>query len=257
MSDRIQRTEDVVQRLFGRPSNSGNGPDPEFWQILQRYLFGDLYHVGPLSDRLRELVGVTALTVLGQAPQLRIHTATAMAAGATPVEIREAVYQCAPFIGFPAALNAISAMNAAFEDAGIELPLPDQGQVTEENRYDKGAEEQAPLYGTRIADRYTWLPGEYAEFVPRILTEFGFGDFATRAGLPTKEREMLILVALMALGDTPLQIASHFDGGRKAGNSDEELIAALIHASAYCGIPRVFNALNIVRPLVEGQPLDQ
>ena len=29
----------------------------------------------------------------------------------------------------------------------------------------------------KIADRYTWLPGAFAQAVPRFLTELCFGDF--------------------------------------------------------------------------------
>ena len=45
-----------------------------------------------------------------------------------------------------------------FAGSGIELPLPSQKTLTgegEDERYRKGLEIQAPLYGTAIADRYT------------------------------------------------------------------------------------------------------
>ena len=48
-------------------------------------------------------------------PQLKSHTAACLNIGIKPAEVREAVYQCAPFIGFPKTLNAIAAMNETFE----------------------------------------------------------------------------------------------------------------------------------------------
>ena len=130
-------------------------------------------------------------------------------AGCTPVEIREAIYQCAPFIGFPKTLNAISTMNEVFAENGIELPLPSQKTLTGENedeRYRKGLKIQDSLYGTEIADRYTWLPGEFAQAVPRFLTELYFGDFKTRTGLDGKTRELLSVVLLAALGGAEVQL---------------------------------------------------
>ena len=169
--DRVERTEATMQELFHQPAVTTEGTDPEFMRILQRFIFGDVCHTGSLDNRMRELVTVTVLATLNTLPQLKAHTQAALNVGCTPIEIREAIYQCAPFIGFPKTLNAIGAMNEAFQAAGIELPLPEQGTVSEENRNERGLQLQAPLYGTEIKDRYTWLPGDFAEFVPRMLTE--------------------------------------------------------------------------------------
>ena len=252
--NRKERTEQKVQELFHHPAAGDEGTDGEFMQILQGYIFGDVCFTGSLDNRLRELVTVTVLTTLSTLPQLKAHVQASLNAGCTPVEIREAVYQCAPFIGFPKTLNAISTMNEVFAGNGIQLPLPSQKTLTgesEEERFQRGLEIQAPLYGTEIADRYTWLPGEFAQAVPRFLTELCFGDFNTRSGLDGKTRELLTVVLLAALGGAELQVKSHVEGALKAGNTEEEVVCALVHASGYMGIPRLFNALNACRELLQ------
>ena len=252
--NRKERTEQKVQELFHHPAAGDEGTDGEFMQILQGYIFGDVCFTGSLDNRLRELVTVTVLTTLSTLPQLKAHVQASLNAGCTPVEIREAVYQCAPFIGFPKTLNAISTMNEVFAGNGIELPLPSQKTLTgesEEERFQRGLEIQAPLYGTEIADRYIWLPGEFAQAVPRFLTELCFGDFNTRSGLDGKTRELLTVVLLAALGGAELQVKSHVEGALKAGNTKEEVVCALVHAGGYMGIPRLFNALNACRELLQ------
>ena len=252
--NRNERTEQKVQELFHHPAAGDEGTDGEFMQILQGYIFGDVCFTGSLDNRLRELVTVTVLTTLSTLPQLKAHVQASLNAGCTPVEIREAVYQCAPFIGFPKTLNAISTMNEVFAGNGIQLPLPSQKTLTgesEEERLQRGLEIQAPLYGTEIADRYTWLPGEFAQAVPRFLTELCFGDFNTRSGLDGKTRELLTVVLLAALGGAELQVKSHVEGALKAGNTKEEVVCALVHAGGYMGIPRLFNALNACRELLQ------
>lgn len=252
--NRKERTEQKVQELFHHPAAGDEGTDGEFMQILQGYIFGDVCFTGSLDNRLRELVTVTVLTTLSTLPQLKAHVQASLNAGCTPVEIREAVYQCAPFIGFPKTLNAISTMNEVFAGNGIQLPLPSQKTLTgesEEERFQRGLEIQAPLYGTEIADRYTWLPGEFAQAVPRFLTELCFGDFNTRSGLDGKTRELLTVVLLAALGGAELQVKSHVEGALKAGNTKEEVVCALVHAGGYMGIPRLFNALNACRELLQ------
>ena len=120
----------------------------------------------------------------------------------------------------------------------------------EKERYEKGLAIQAPLYGDEIKDRYTWLPKPFDEAVPRFLTELCFGDFNTRTGLDGKTRELLTVVLLAALGGAEVQVKSHVEGALKAGNTKEEIVCALVHASGYMGIPRLFNALNTCRDLL-------
>ena len=120
----------------------------------------------------------------------------------TPVQIREAIYQLAPFIGFPRTLNAVGAVNKVFRDYGITLPLPDQGGVRDAERYERGLAGQAPLYGEEIKDNLADLPEPFNEALPRFLTEFCFGDFYTRGGLTLAQRELLALCALATIGDT-------------------------------------------------------
>lgn len=249
--NRRERTEEKVQELFHTPAAGEQGTDPEFMQILQGYIFGDLCYIGSLDNRMRELITITILTSLNTLPQLKAHVQAGLNVGCTPVEIREAVYQCAPFIGFPKTLNAISTMNEVFTENGIQLPLPKQGTVTNpEDRYEKGLALQAPIYGNEIADRYAYLPGEFAQAVPRFLTEFCFGDFNTRSGLDGKTRELLTVVLLASMGGAEVQVKSHVDGALKTGSTKEEVVCALVHAGAYMGIPRLFNALNACKDVL-------
>lgn len=248
--DRAERTEKKFGELFGGKPVSDEGSDAEFMRILQRFIFGEVCYAGSLDNRTRELVTVTVLVVNQTLPQLKAHVGACLRVGVAPVEIREAVYQCAPFVGFPKTLNAIAAMNEVFSQNGVDLPLECAETVTEENRYEKGAALQNPLYGNEIADRYGWLPAPFDEAIPRWLTELCFGDFATRRGLDGKTRELLTVVMLAAAGGTEMQVRSHVEGAMKAGNSAEEIVCALAQAMPYTGIPRLFNALNCSKELL-------
>lgn len=253
--DRTERTEKKVQELFHTPAAGNEGSDPEFMRILQRYIFGDVCYTGTLNDRMRELVAVTVLCTMSALPQLKAHVQAGLNVGCTPVELREAVYQCAPFIGFPATLNAIGAMNEVFTQNGIELPLPEQSSLaSDEERYSTGLKLQVPIYGDEIKDRYAWLPGDFAEAVPRFLTELCFGDFTSRSGLDSKTRELLSVVLLAAMGGAEVQVKSHVYGALKCGCTAEEIVCALVHASCYMGTPRLFNALNACKPLLASEP---
>ena len=165
---RIELTAEKFAELFGGKPVVDEGDDPEFMRILQRFIFGEVFYTGDLDDQTRELITVSVLTANQTLPQLTVHVRAALAVGCTPVEIREAVYQCAPLIGFPKTLNAISAMNEAFRGKGIALPLPAQGTVADDDRQRMGRCFQEPIYGRELARQYSDLPGEFAEALPRF-----------------------------------------------------------------------------------------
>lgn len=161
--NRIDRCNEKFKELFGGTPVTTEGTDPEFMRILQRFIFGEVCYTGSLDNRMRELITVTVLTVNQTLPQLKAHVGVSLNVGATPVEIREVICQCAPFIGFPKTLNAISTMNEAFLEQNISLPLESQETVKDEERYEAGLAIQMPTYGDEIKERYTWLLGEFKE----------------------------------------------------------------------------------------------
>lgn len=245
--DRIDLTKEKFNTLFKAMPCENEGSDPEFMKILQRFIFGEVCYAGSLDDKIRELITITVLTVNQTLPQLEAHVGACLNVGLSPLEIREAIYQCAPFIGFPKTLNAISGMNKIFEEHKISLPLETAATVTEETRFKEGLKLQAPLYGSEIKDKYEWLPKPFSELIPEWLTKLCFADFNTRRGLDGKTRELLTVVMLAAMGGAETQVRSHVIGALKAGNTAEEIVCALVQAMPYMGIPRLFNALNSIR----------
>lgn len=249
--NRIEVCKQNYTALFGGEALAGQGTDPEFMAILQKFIFGEVFTVGNLDLKTRELITCTTLAVMQTLPQLKAHVAAALNVGATPVELREALYQCAPFIGFPKTLNAIAVMNEVFTEKGIKLPLEPQATVTEENRAEKGMAIQQPLYGDEIRERFAGVPDGMGEDVARFLTEYYFGEICTRGGLDLKTRELLIYCVLTTI-EADSQLRSHTLGNLKLGNSKETLAAAVIQCLPYIGFPPAMKALNVIQST--GQP---
>jgi 4-carboxymuconolactone decarboxylase len=248
-SARQAHAEATYERLFGPRDATAPEDDPELGDILRRFIFGDVFDTGVLSDQTRELVTVTVLACLQTLPQLRSHTTAALNVGVQPIQIREAIYQLAPFVGFPRTLNAVTTINEVFRDHGLELPLPARGTVSEGDRYATGLAHQAPLYGAEIKDDLADLPEPFDRALPRLLTELCFGDFYSRGGLSLAERELLILCALAALGDTSAQLGPHARACLQVGNSKTAVVAALVHCFPYIGFPRAVTAIRAVKNL--------
>ena len=243
--NRIQTAEQKYEQLFAS-KRSADPTDPELMNILQNFIFGEIFYIGSLDDKTRELITVAALTTLQTLPQLKAHVNAALNVGNTPVEIRETIYQCAPFIGFPRTLNAVAVLNDVLREKGIKLPLENHATVTEESRFSAGKQIQQPLYGNEIKTAMRRLPKEYAKAVPDILTKFCFGDFYTRKGLSIRQRELLSLVVLTTLG-AEKQLNAHIIGNLKAGNNKETLLAAMVQSAPYIGLPDVMTAVNLIK----------
>lgn len=234
------------EKLFNSDWNPNVGSDPEMMAILQKYIFGEVFTVGNLDMKTREMLTVTSLAVQQTLPQLKAHINAALNIGVTPLEVRESLYQCAPFIGFPKTLNAIGVMNEVFKERGIKTPLEMAGTTDEKSRYEKGAAIQKPLYGDEISKALEGLPESMGDDVSRFLTEFCFGDIYTRKGLDVKTRELLIISILVTTGDTET-LKSHVKGALKAGISKEIITAAIIQCLPYVGFPNAIAALKCLK----------
>lgn len=81
-----------------------------------------------------------------------------------------------------------------------------------------------------------------------------FGGTYQRAGLTPRDRQLLIIGALTALGGVDPQLTGHFETSRRIGMTREEIAEALIHLVPYVGLPRVLAALRLVPGASAAQP---
>lgn len=247
--ENMSRTEICKQnyrRLFNGEALTDAGNDPEMMKMLQKYIFGEVFAVGSLDIKTREMLTVVSLSAQQALPQLKAHANAALNVGVTPIELRETVYLCAPFVGFPKTLNALGVINEVFAERGIKLPLESQGKTDEEERFAAGSAIQQPLYGNEIKEALAGLPGNMGEDAARFLTEFCFGDIYTRGGLDVKTRELLAIGILVTTGNMQT-LQSHIAGSIRAGNSPETVTAAIIQCMPYVGFPNALNALKVLK----------
>ena len=54
--NRKERTEQKMQELFHSHAAGEEGTDPEFMQILQGFIFGDVCYTGSLDNRMAACV---------------------------------------------------------------------------------------------------------------------------------------------------------------------------------------------------------
>ena len=122
--DRIEVCKQNYRTLFGGEALTRQGTDPEMMDILQKFIFGEVFQTGDhLTLKQREMITCITLATMQTLPQLKAHAEAALNVGVTPEELREVMYLTAPFIGFPKMLNAVATVNEVFKERGISLPL--------------------------------------------------------------------------------------------------------------------------------------
>lgn len=243
---RIDACKQNYHTLFGGEALTGHGSDPEMMDILQKFIFGEVFRTGDLTLKQREMITCTTLATMQTLPQLKAHAGAALNVGVTPEELREAMYLTAPFIGFPKMLNAVATINEVFKERGIGLPLDKQGTVTEETRHETGKAIQDKLYPDGIASVMEGVPGDMGKDVEQFLSDYFFGEIYSRGALDLKTRELMGYCVLTTL-EAESQLRSHYHGNIRAGNSPETLAAAVIQCLPYIGFPAAIKALRIVK----------
>ena len=76
------------------------------------------------------------------------------------------------------------------------------------------------------------------------VAETTFGKIWSRPGLAIRDRSMITVAMLAALGKTG-ELRGHLAGARNLGISQEELVEVLMQVAVYAGVPAANEALNI------------
>lgn len=74
------------------------------------------------------------------------------------------------------------------------------------------------------------------------VVAWGFGEIYSRPGLEPRDRQLVTLGMLTALGGCELQLDVHINASLNVGLTPQEIIEAFLHAAVYCGFPRALNA---------------
>ncbi|MGW2570140.1 carboxymuconolactone decarboxylase family protein [Streptomyces sp. NPDC001537] len=74
------------------------------------------------------------------------------------------------------------------------------------------------------------------------VVAWAFGEIYDRPGLAPRDRQLVTLGMLTALGGCEAQLDVHVNAALNVGLSPEQIVEALTHSAVYCGMPRALNA---------------
>lgn len=89
-----------------------------------------------------------------------------------------------------------------------------------------------------------------ADVAPELghqIVAWGFGDIYARPGLAPRDRQLVTLGMLTALGGCEAQLEVHVNASLNVGLTPAQIVEALLHSAVYCGFPRALNAVFVAK----------
>lgn len=89
--------------------------------------------------------------------------------------------------------------------------------------------------------------GDISPELAHQVVAWGFGEIYSRPGLAPRDRQLVTLGMLTALGGCEPQLDVHVNAALNVGLTSQEIIEALLHSAVYCGFPRALNATFVAK----------
>ena len=215
---------------------------PGLARYTDEVLFGKVWPSPELSRRDRSLVVISALIAMNKPAQLTGHLNRALSNGVTPVEASGVLTHLALYSGWPNAVSALDVYDkvytsrkvdfAALQAASGQLPaLPPATSATQDLAVP--------------APKFTGLTNDLL-----------FGDAWRRSDLTRRDRTLVTIVALAAMGDDTM-LEPYLRLAPEVGLKQGDIVEALTHLAFYAGWPRATKALRqvaSVTPVAEARP---
>jgi 4-carboxymuconolactone decarboxylase len=134
-----------------------------------------------LTDQQKALLAIATLTATQKYNFLPIQVEGALNAGTTPVQIKEALYQIAPYVGFPNVVEALGITNKIFRQRGIKLSgslWKTRARSRKKTGWTKVSRYRHRIFGEQIPKMRAAAP-ENLQHIQDYLSAFCFGDTYT------------------------------------------------------------------------------
>lgn len=120
----------------------------------------------------------------------------------------------------------------------------------DEQRYQNGLKVRREVLGAEYVDGATKNADDFNEQFQQLVSEFCWGECWTDETLSRRERSLLNLGMIAALGRMQ-EFELHFAGALRNGLTRDELRAVLIQIAVYCGIPAGVDSFRTARKVLK------
>ena len=115
-----------------------------------------------------------------------------------------------------------------------------------DDRYDAGMTVRRSVLGDAHVDRAEAGKTAFDEDFQRFITEGAWGSVWSRPGLTRRERSLVTIALLAALGHDD-EVAMHVRATANTGATLEDLKEVMLHVAVYAGVPAANRAIKVVK----------
>jgi len=119
-----------------------------------------------------------------------------------------------------------------------------------EDRLKRGLKKLREVDGKAGEDIANNMNDIFPDFV-KYMIEYVWGDIYSRDILDLKSKEMAVVAALTAMGNTEPQLKVHINGALNVGCTINEIKEIILQMTAYSGFPACINAMNVLKNLLK------
>ena len=208
---------------------------PGLAALTDEVLFGDVWTRPELAPRDRSLVTIAVLIATGKPAQLAGHLGRALDNGVQPNETSGLLAHLAIYCGWPSAVSALDVYDQVYTARRI-------------NTDTLRAEAQRLPPASSDAARATALNDELGAVAPKFVQLTNgvvFGNLWRRSDLTLRDRSLVTIAALAAMGDDD-QLDFYLRLGVESGLTRAQITEALTHLGFYAGWPKATKAITAV-----------
>ncbi|PXW27775.1 4-carboxymuconolactone decarboxylase [Nocardia sp. 348MFTsu5.1] len=122
-------------------------------------------------------------------------------------------------------------------------------EATRRETYDAGMKVRQEVVGAEYVERAVAATTDFTRPMQELVTEYCWGAVWTRDGLGRRERSMINLAMLTALGK-PTELAAHVRGALNNGVTPEEIQEVLLQTAIYVGVPAALESFRVANEIV-------
>lgn len=116
--------------------------------------------------------------------------------------------------------------------------------MTDDQAAERGLELRRAIFGAEGTDAQLANAGPLTKALQEFTTEVCFGRVWSRPGLGLRDRSLVTVAMLMALGREP-ELRNHIRGAIANGVTPEEIRELAIHATMYGGLPTAYFGAHV------------
>jgi 4-carboxymuconolactone decarboxylase len=114
------------------------------------------------------------------------------------------------------------------------------------NTYETGMKTRRKVLGDAHVARAESSKSDFDAPFQELITEAAWGHVWSRPNISLRERSMITIALLAALGQDE-EVAMHVRSCRNTGASADDIREALLHVAIYAGVPAANHAIKIVK----------